>query len=49
MKARGVQVNDIKDLRPFQERAQPVWKFVESKVGKELFDRVISEARAAAK
>jgi tripartite ATP-independent transporter DctP family solute receptor len=49
MKARGVQVNDIKDLRPFQERAQPVWKFVESKVGKELFDRVIAEARAAAK
>jgi TRAP-type C4-dicarboxylate transport system substrate-binding protein len=47
MKARGMQVNEIKDLRPFQERAQPVWKFVEQKVGKELFDRVIAEARAA--
>jgi TRAP-type transport system periplasmic protein len=49
MRARGVQVNDIKDLRPFQERAQPVWKFVEGKVGKELFDRVLAEAKAAAK
>src|SRR6266446_6287881 len=49
MKAKGMQVNDIKDLRPFQERAQPVWKFVEGKVGKELFDRVIAEAKAAAK
>jgi tripartite ATP-independent transporter DctP family solute receptor len=49
MKAKGMQVNEIKDLRPFQERAQPVWKFVEQKVGKELFDRVITEAKAAAK
>src|SRR5216117_2280506 len=49
MKARGMQVNDVKDLRPFQERAQPVWKFLEDKVGKELFDRVITEAKAAAK
>ena len=47
MKARGMQVNDVKDLRPFQERAQPVWKFLEGKVSKELFDRVIAEARAA--
>jgi TRAP-type C4-dicarboxylate transport system substrate-binding protein len=49
MKAKGMQVNEIKDLRPFQERAQPVWKFVEGKVGKELFDRVLTEAKAAAK
>jgi len=49
MKAKGMQVNDVKDLRPFQERAQPVWKFIEQKVGKELFDRVVAEARAAAK
>src|SRR6266851_3622447 len=47
MKAKGMQVNEIKDLRPFQERAQPVWKFIEQKVGKELFERVIAEARAA--
>ena len=43
MKARGMQVNDVKDLRPFQERARPDWKFLEGKVGKELFDRVIAE------
>src|SRR5712691_6859829 len=49
MKARGMQVNEVKDLRAFQERAQPVWKFLEQKVGKELFDRVVAEARAAAK
>jgi len=49
MKAKGMQVNEIKDLRPFQERAQAVWKFVEQKAGKELFDRVLAEARAAAK
>lgn len=49
MKAKGMQVNDIKELRPFQERAQPVWKFLEQKVGKELFDRVLAEAKAAAK
>src|SRR5437899_8563537 len=49
MKARGMQVNDVKDLRPFQERAQPVWKFIETKVGKELFDRVVAEAKAATK
>jgi len=49
MKAKGVQINDVKDLRLFQERAQPVWKFLEQKAGKELVDRVIAEARAAAK
>ena len=49
MKAKGMQVNEVKDLRPFQERAQPVWKFIETKVGKELFDRVVAEAKAAAK
>lgn len=49
MKAKGMQINEIKDLRPFQERAQSVWKFIEQKVGKELFDRVIAEAKAAAK
>jgi hypothetical protein len=39
----------VKDLRQFQERAQPVWKFLEQKAGKELVDRVIAEAKAAAK
>ncbi|HTY77713.1 MAG TPA: TRAP transporter substrate-binding protein [Candidatus Bathyarchaeia archaeon] len=49
MKAKGVQINEVKDLREFQERAQPVWKFLEAKVGKEFFDQVVAEARAAAK
>jgi len=49
MKAKGVQINDVKDLRQFQERAQPVWKFLEQKAGKELVDRVIAEAKASAK
>ena len=39
MKAKGVQINDVKDLKLFQERAQPVWKFLEQKAGKELVDR----------
>ena len=49
MKAKGMQVNEVKDIRLFQERAQPVWKFLEQKAGKELVDRVIAEARATAK
>jgi TRAP-type transport system periplasmic protein len=49
MKAKGMQVNEVKDIRLFQERAQPVWKFLEQKAGKEIVDRVIAEARATAK
>ena len=49
MKAKGVQINEVKDIREFQDRAQPVWKFLEGKVGKEFFDRVVAEAQAAAK
>jgi TRAP-type C4-dicarboxylate transport system substrate-binding protein len=49
MKAKGVQINEVKDLRLFQERAQPVWKFLEQKAGKEIVDRVIAEAKATAK
>jgi TRAP-type C4-dicarboxylate transport system substrate-binding protein len=49
MKAKGVQINEVKDIREFQERAQPVWKFLEAKVGKEFFDQVVAEARASAK
>jgi TRAP-type transport system periplasmic protein len=49
MRARGVQLNEVKDMRAFQERAQPVWKFLQQKVGKDFFDRVVSEAHAAEK
>lgn len=49
MRAKGVQINEVKDIRAFQERAQPVYRFLEQKVGKEWFDRVLAEARATAK
>ena len=49
MKAKGVQINEVKDIREFQERAAPVWQFLEGKVGKEFFDRVVADARATAK
>ena len=48
MRAKGVQVNQVKDLGEFQRRAQPVYKFIEDKVGKDLFDRVIAAAKATA-
>jgi len=49
IKAKGVQINEVKDIREFQDRAAPVWKFLEGKVGKEFFDRAVAEAKAAAK
>jgi tripartite ATP-independent transporter DctP family solute receptor len=49
MKAKGVQINEVKDVREFQERAAPVWTFLEVKVGKEFFGRVVAAARATAK
>ena len=49
MKKAGVQINEVKDIREFQDRAAPVWKFLEGKVGKEFFDRVVAEAKASAK
>ena len=49
MKAKGVQINEVRDLKPFQQRAQPVYNYLQERVGKELFDRVLAEARAAAK
>ena len=48
MRAKGVQVNQVKDLRVFQQRAQPVYKFIEEKVGKDLYDRMIAAAKATA-
>ena len=43
----GVQVNEVRDLRPFQSRMGPVYEFVASKVGKEFMDRLMAAARAA--
>jgi TRAP-type transport system periplasmic protein len=49
MKQKGVQVNEVKDMKAFQDRAVPVYKFLEGKVGKELMDRVFAEAKAQAR
>jgi tripartite ATP-independent transporter DctP family solute receptor len=49
MKQKGVQVNEVKDPKLFQDRAAPVYKFLEGKVGKELMDRVFAEAKAQAR
>jgi tripartite ATP-independent transporter DctP family solute receptor len=48
MRVKGVQINDVKDLKVFQQRAEPVYKFVEGKVGKDLYDKWIAAANAAA-
>jgi TRAP-type C4-dicarboxylate transport system substrate-binding protein len=44
----GVQVNEVKDLKAFQERMGPVYEAVTAKVGKEFMGR-LTAARAAAK
>lgn len=41
----GVQVNDIKDLKPFKDLMAPVYADVGSKVGKEWMDKVLSAAK----
>jgi tripartite ATP-independent transporter DctP family solute receptor len=41
----GVQVNDIKDTRPFRDMMGPVYQEVGAKVGKEWMDRVLQAAK----
>jgi TRAP-type transport system periplasmic protein len=43
----GVQVNEVKDLKPFQDRMGAAYDVVTSKVGKEWMDRVTAAAKAA--
>ncbi len=43
----GVQVNDVKDLKAFQDRMGPAYDLVTTKVGKEWMDRVMAAVRAA--
>ena len=43
----GVQVNEVKDLKAFQERMGPAYDVVTTKVGKEWMDRVLAAVRAA--
>jgi len=43
----GVQINDVKDLKAFQDRMGPAYDLVTTKVGKEWMDRVMAAVRAA--
>jgi len=43
----GVRVNDVKDLKAFQDRMGPAYDLVTTKVGKEWMDRVMAAVRAA--
>jgi tripartite ATP-independent transporter DctP family solute receptor len=47
IKKSGVQVNEVKDLKPFQDRMAPAYDLVASKVGKEWMDKVMSAVKAA--
>jgi len=41
----GVQVNEIRDLKPFKDMMGPVYKEVGDKVGKEWLDKVLAAAK----
>jgi tripartite ATP-independent transporter DctP family solute receptor len=43
----GVQVNEVRDLKPFQDRMGPAYDVVTTKVGKEWMDRVTAAVKAA--
>ncbi len=47
MKKAGVQVNEVKDLKAFQDRMGPVYDAVTTKVGKEFMERLIAAAKTA--
>jgi TRAP-type C4-dicarboxylate transport system substrate-binding protein len=47
IKKYGVQVNDVKDLKAFQDRMGPAYDLVTTKVGKEWMDRITAAVKAA--
>jgi TRAP-type transport system periplasmic protein len=47
IKKAGVQVNEVKDLKAFQERMGPAYDVVTTKVGKEWMDRIRAAVKAA--
>ena len=47
MRKAGVQINEVKDLKAFQDRMTPVYQAVAAKAGKEFVDRVVAAAAAA--
>jgi TRAP-type transport system periplasmic protein len=44
---KGVKVNDVKDLGPFQARMKPAYDMVAAKVGQPWLDKVMAAAKAA--
>lgn len=47
IKKYGVQVNEVKDLKAFQDRMGPAYDVVTAKVGKEWMDRFMTAVKAA--
>jgi tripartite ATP-independent transporter DctP family solute receptor len=47
IKKSGVQVNEVKDLKPFQDRMGPAYDLVATKVGKDWMNRVTAAVKAA--
>jgi tripartite ATP-independent transporter DctP family solute receptor len=43
----GVQVNEVKDLKPFQDRMAPAYDLVASKVGRDWMDKITAAVKAA--
>ena len=43
----GVQVNEVRDMKPFQDRMGAVYDAVAAKVGKEFVERLVAAAKAA--
>ena len=47
IKKAGVQVNEVKDLKAFQDRMGPAYDLVATKVGKEWMDKIMAAVKAA--
>ncbi len=47
IKKAGVQVNEVNDLKAFQQRMGPAYDVVTAKVGKEWMDRITAAVKAA--
>lgn len=43
LKEKGMQVNDVKDKKPFREKVKPVYDEFRASIGEDLFDRVLSQ------
>ena len=43
----GVQVNEVREMKPFQDRMGPVYEAVAARVGREFVDRLVAAAMAA--